>query len=167
MILPAPSQWVLYCHFTDEETEVWGDTMRGQEPPSSPHLPILRAIVQEPCPRQLQHSPSCPWSGRVAFRERLSLEPCTSLSLLPAPGSEPAGDTAHSSAVASWQGQWAIHHLMKPKAAGQAGGQDVAGSSGPQCSVLMVGFQAPSPACERAAGASRAGLSFKPQSLPE
>lgn len=38
-ILSALSQWVFHCHFTDEETEAWGDAMRSQEPPQLPAPP--------------------------------------------------------------------------------------------------------------------------------
>lgn len=41
--------------------------------------------------------------------------------LLP-PGSEPTLRTAHPSAVASWQGQWAIHHPTEPETAGPGSG---------------------------------------------
>lgn len=45
LILSASPQWVLHCHFPDEETKAWGDAMRSQSPPA----PCTSAHYGPPC----------------------------------------------------------------------------------------------------------------------
>lgn len=135
--------------------------MRSQEPPGSLHLPTLRATMWESCPRQLQYSLSCPRSclpGMAFSRARHLPLPA------PAAGSEPTSQ--HCPSISYYFLAGPVGHTSpdKTEAASQVGGQGVAESSGPwmqPTSVLMVGLQALSPACEQEAGASSQEVPLK------
>ena len=86
---PAPSQWVLHCHFTDEETEAWRDAT-GSLQPTAPPGPRTWPPREPQCgSRAKDCSRSCPRSGRAVFREPLSPEPGASPLPLLAPSPPP------------------------------------------------------------------------------
>lgn len=135
--------------------------------PPAPYTPHAKGHSVGAMPKTTPSGTPCPARGQGGWRSgngflQSQAPPPT---LLPLLALRPPLGTAHPSAVTSWQGQWAIHHLMKPEATqpGRWAGTHPGGTPSP---MLMVGFQAPTPAREQGAGPAEEGFPRSPKAVP-